>query len=80
MNRAVKHLIWFFIFEFLIIFFVLVITGAASVDGKPLQLIQDIADSIGIDDVWVIGTGFFIIGTFANLALMFINIARGGMQ
>jgi len=79
MNRAVKHAIWFLIFEFLIIFFVLVLTGAASVDGQPLQLIQDIADSIGTS-VWAIGTGFFIIGTFGNLVIMFINIARGGLN
>jgi hypothetical protein len=75
MKSAVYNFIFFMIFEFLIFFFVFVITGAASVDGQPLQLVQDIATSISTS-VWAIGIGFFILATFANLALLFLSIAR----
>lgn len=75
----VKSFIWFLIFEFLIILFVFILTGTFSTDSTPLQIMIDIAASIGTS-VWAIGTGFFIIGTFLNLVTMFINIARGGSQ
>jgi hypothetical protein len=78
-NRAIKHAIWFLIFEFLLLFFALVLMGELSADGQPLPVMLAIAASIGTT-ARDIGIGFFIIGTFANLAIMFVNIARGGMQ
>jgi len=74
---AIKALIWFIAFEFLILLFVFIITGTFSTDGQPLQVVADVASSIG-STVWSIGIGFFIIGTFTNLVITFISIARGG--
>lgn len=75
----VKAFIWFLILEFLITLFVFILTGTFSTDGTPLQIIADIATSIGTS-VWAIGIGFFIIGTFLNLVMMFVHIAQGGGQ
>lgn len=73
--KAVRSAIWFLIFQLIIILFVFVITGTFSASGQPLELVVDVAASIGTT-VWAMGTGFFILGTFLNLALMFLAIAR----
>lgn len=74
--KPLKALVWFLIFEFMLFLFYFVITGTFSVDSAPLQIITDIATSIGTTEI-AIGIGLFIIGTFANLATMFLNLAHG---
>lgn len=75
MASFVKAFAWFLILEFFIFFFSLIFLGAFT---DPLQIVQDIATSIGTT-VTAITVGFFIIGTMVNLCLMFINSIRGSV-
>lgn len=73
--HVVKAIALFLIVEFLLFLGVFVVTGTFATDGKPLELIADIATSLGTS-VWDLGVGVFILGTFGNVVLMFVNSMR----
>jgi hypothetical protein len=79
--RAVKAIALFFVIEFLLIAFGLLVMGVTADSMStgnlyPLQVVQDICDSIGTTPV-DLSVGIYIIGTFFNLIGMFFSAAKG---